>query len=100
MTNEEQYMTETQHPGQENIVKITTTVDINGHLLVAGQTYLYKDKPIRILRESYGAGNPRLPYYTIFYTDDTPEEQSLVIDARYPGGMYGGVIYRALFTPV
>lgn len=93
-------MTKPQHALQENIVKITNTVDVNGHLLVAGQTYLYKGKPIRVLRELYGPGNSKLTYHRVYFTDEMLEEQSIAVDEQYHGGVYGSTTYKAFFTPV
>ncbi|MCX6739530.1 MAG: hypothetical protein NT098_05820 [Candidatus Parcubacteria bacterium] len=82
--------------------KITNVLDANGVLLVPGKEYLHQGKILRVLDESYGPGNPRLPYYRVICEDKYGEEKIIIVDAKYPGGsggVYGGVIFQSRLVP-
>ncbi len=82
--------------------KITNVLDANGELLVSGKEYLHQGRTLRVLDESYGPGNPRLPYYRVICEDKYGEEKIIVVDAQYPGGsggVYGGTVFQSSLVP-
>jgi hypothetical protein len=39
-------------------------------------------------------------YYRVFYTDDQLEDSFLVVDARYPNGIFGNAVYPSKLVPI
>lgn len=79
-------------------------LDANRNPLVVGNTYLYKkhgtSAKIKIRRWAFGSGNMLDRYYRVFYTDDQLEDSFLVVDSRYPYGIFGGAVYTSELVPL
>lgn len=83
---------------------VCPVLDANGDPLAVDSIYLYEKHrtsiKIKIRRWAFGSGNMMDRYYRVFYTDDQLDDSFLVVDARYPDGVFGGAVYQSKLVPV
>lgn len=91
---------------EEGIFKVDTcsVLDVAGKPLVAKGIYAY-NKPsepvrIKICHWEYGAGNILDRFCRVYYTDNNLNDSFLVVDARYPKGVFGGAVYQSTLVKV
>lgn len=78
----------------------TQTLDSNGNVLVAGKNYLYRGKKIKVLREEFGSGNIADTYQRVHYINHNLCEHFLIVDGKYPRGIFNGAVYHSDLIPV
>jgi hypothetical protein len=89
----------TKSQGEIGARTIINVLDSNGDVLVAGNNYMLRGKKVKVLRESFGAGNFLDTYYRVFYLDSDLEESFECIDAKFVDGPLGSRIYSSKFEP-
>ncbi len=70
-------------------------LDVSGKPLEVGKIYQYGDKIIKVRRWEFGSGNMLDRYYRLYYTDSNLKDTFLVVEARYPNGVFNGAVYRS-----
>jgi hypothetical protein len=79
-------------------------LDANGNPLVVDGIYLFEKHrtsiKIKIRRWAFGSGNMLDRYYRVFYTDSQLNDSFLVVEARYPNGIFGGAVYPSKLVSV
>jgi hypothetical protein len=75
-------------------------LDANGNPLEKETIYRYRDKLIKVRSWEFGAGNMLDRYYRIFYTDNDLNDTFLVVNARYPLGVFAGAVYPSILVSV
>ncbi len=75
-------------------------LDVKGNPLEKDGIYQYQDKQIKVRRWEFGAGNILDKYYRVFYTDNDLKDTFLVVEGRYPSGVFGGAVYHSTLSPI
>lgn len=79
---------------------IYETLDSEGEVLVAGRNYLLWGEKVKVLREQQGAGNMIDVYMRVFYLNGSLEEKFIVVEGRYPNGLFDGAVYKSQLQPI
>lgn len=75
-------------------------LDALGNPLIKDEKYQFNDTALKIRRWEFGAGNMLDKYYRVFYTDNDLRDTFLVVEARYPNGVFGGAVYQSALVKI
>jgi hypothetical protein len=70
-------------------------LDASGNPLIKGGLYQFGDKTLKVRKWEFGAGNMLDKYYRVFYTDNNLRDTFLVVNARYPNGVFANPLYQS-----
>jgi hypothetical protein len=72
---------------------VCPVLDAIGNPLEKDGIYKYQNIRIKVRKWEFGAGNLLDRYYRVFYTDSDLKDSFLVVNAKYPSGVFGGPVY-------
>jgi|GEM_PF-6268592 hypothetical protein len=72
---------------------VCPVLDAIGNPLEKDGIYKYRDIHIKVRKWEFGGGNLLDRYYRVFYTDSVLKDSFLVVNAKYPSGVFGGAVY-------